>query len=106
MKEIPNLSYVRDLAAGDGVFEQKFIRIIKEEFPEEARKYKQHISLDEPRAAAEVVHKLKHKFNILSMTDAYGFAVKYEEQLQLGDMEMDEKFKSILQKITLYLKTI
>ncbi len=106
MQERPNLNYVRTLAAGDGDFEQKFIRIIKQEFPDEAATYLQHVRQDEPRAAAEIVHKLKHKFNILSMEKAYAFAVEYEEQLQLGNMKQDLDFRKILDTITRYLKTI
>ncbi|NHF58567.1 Hpt domain-containing protein [Flavobacteriaceae bacterium TP-CH-4] len=106
MEECPNLSYVQTLAAGDTDFEQRFIQIIKEEFPDEATLYLSHIRHDEPRAAAEIVHKLKHKFNILSMEKAYAFAVEYEEQLQIGDMKHDLDFRKILDTITRYLKTI
>ncbi len=106
MEEKPNLTYVKNLAGDDLAFEKKFIGIIKDEFPVEMATYLDHIKYDEPRAAAEIVHKLKHKFNILSMEQAYGFAVTYEEQLQLGDMKMDLDFRKLLDQITRYLKTI
>ncbi len=106
MEELPNLNYIKELAGDDKDFEQKFIAIIKEEFPVEMETYLNHISMEEPRAAAEIVHKLKHKFNILSLEQAYGFAVVFEEELQLGNMKMDRDFKTILKKIETYLKTI
>jgi len=106
MKETPNLKYIKELAGEDAEFEQKFIAIIKEEFPQEAGEYMQFIKNDQPRSAAEIVHKLKHKFNILSLEQAYLLAVDYEEELRKGHTELDNKFKSILKNIETYLKTI
>ena len=106
MKEQPNLNYVKELAGDDIEFEKKFIAIIKEEFPEEVDTYLKHLVADEPRAASEIVHKLKHKFNILSMEDSYKFAVAYEERLRTGNTEMDLDFRGILNTISSYLKTI
>jgi len=104
--EQPNLSYIKELAGDDTAFEQKFIAIIKEEFPVEALEYMQHIKNEQPRAAAEIVHKLKHKFNILSLGKAYILAVEYEEELRLGRTELHNKFITILKNIETYLKTI
>ncbi|MGB5370755.1 MAG: Hpt domain-containing protein [Flavobacteriaceae bacterium] len=106
MEELPNLDYIKELAGDDKDFEQKFITIIKEEFPLERQIYLDHILKDEPRAAAEIVHKIKHKFNILGLEEAYRFAVAFEEELHLGNRKMDEDFKAILKKIETYLKTI
>lgn len=106
MQDVPNLSYIKELSDGDAAFEEKFIRILKEEFPEEAQTYRVHIQKDEPRMAAEIVHKLKHKFNILSMTNAYTFAVAYEEKLRAGDAQSDAGFCTILDTIENYLNTL
>ncbi len=106
MEEKPNLTYIDNLAGDDQDFKAKFITIIKEEFPQEVNTYVEHIKSDEPRAAAEIVHKLKHKFNILSMEKAYRFSVDYEEELRRGNMKMNADFLNILQSITSYLKTI
>lgn len=106
MKEQPNLNYIKELAGEDVEFENKFIAILKKEFPEEEQTYLNHIMAEEPRAASEIVHKLKHKFNILSMEDAYNFAVAYEEDLRTGNAEMDLDFRRILKTIESYLKTI
>ncbi|MDE3742647.1 Hpt domain-containing protein [Maribacter polysaccharolyticus] len=106
MKEQPNLNYIKELAGEDVEFENKFIAIIKDEFPEEVDIYLNHIVAQEPRAASEIVHKLKHKFSILSMEDAYRFAVIYEEHLRTGNTDLDLDFRRILNTITSYLKTI
>jgi len=106
MIEKPNLSYIDNLAGDDVDFKEKFISVIKEEFPVEVTMYKDHISRNEPRAASEVVHKLKHKFNILSMVEAYALAVNYEEELRVGNKQKDVEFCSVLDCITNYLNTI
>tara|TARA_R110000796_G_scaffold104102_1_gene213775 strand:- start:161083 stop:161400 length:318 start_codon:yes stop_codon:yes gene_type:complete len=104
--EQANLSYIKELAGDDKVFEQKFITILKEEFPQEVQIYKDHIEKDEPRSAAEIVHKLKHKFNILSMEASYKFAVDFEEELRVGENKMHTDFNAILKYIQNYLNTI
>ena len=106
MQQPPNISYIKELSGEDRAFEQKFIKILKDEFPEEMRTYKEHIKQQELIRAAEMVHKLKHKFNILSMSNAYEFAVHYEEELREGRKELDVDFLPFLQTITNYLKTI
>tara|TARA_R110002049_G_scaffold63832_1_gene169301 strand:+ start:3749 stop:4069 length:321 start_codon:yes stop_codon:yes gene_type:complete len=106
MIETPNLNYIKELAGEDIEFEKKFIKIIKEEFPEEVDTYLGHIQTNELLMAAETVHKLKHKFNVLGLEKAYGYAVTYEENLREGNINMDMDFRAILQKITKYLTTI
>lgn len=106
MTETPNLNYIKELAGEDIEFEKKFIHIIKKEFPEEVDTYLEQIQTNELLMAAETVHKLKHKFNILGLEKAYGYAVTFEEDLREGNNKMDMDFRSILQKITKYLTTI
>lgn len=106
MTEVPNLNYIKELAGDDIEFEKKFISIIKKEFPEEVDTYLGQIRTNELLMAAETVHKLKHKFNILGLEQAYGYAVTYEEDLRDGNNKMDMNFRAILQKITKYLTTI
>lgn len=106
MQETPNLSYIKELSDGDTAFEQKFIGILKKEFPEEARTYVSHIENDRPRAAAEIVHKLKHKFNILSLSNSYAFAVAYEEKLRAGDTQSDRSFRMLLKMIQNFLNNL
>ena len=106
MQECPNLNYIKELSGDDTSFESRFIQILKDEFPEEVKIYSEHIEQQELVMAAEIVHKLKHKFNILSMSKAYEFAVRYEEELREGTMKMDIDFIKFLDTIKNYLKTI
>lgn len=106
MQEHPNLSYIKELSGSDSAFEQKFIQILKEEFPIEVQTYNGHINQKELNMAAELVHKLKHKFNILSMSKAYAFAIQYEEELRTGNMKMGVDFLKFLDTVKNYLKTI
>ncbi|WKB82694.1 Hpt domain-containing protein [Cellulophaga lytica] len=104
--EQPNLNYVHKLADGNTEFLNQFISIIKSEFPDENQTYINAINAKDNKASAEIVHKLKHKFNILGLEKAYGLAVTYEEQLLKGTYDLHDEFKLILERITTYLKTI
>lgn len=106
MQEAPNLNYIKELAGDDISFEKRFIKILKDEFPEETKEYYDYMEKEQLHDAAELVHKLKHKFNILSLSDAYVFAVSYEEELKLGNRSKDINFRKILDTIKIYLKTI
>lgn len=106
MQKAPNLDYIKTLAGDDLAFEQKFIGILKEEFPKELDGYTNYIAKQELKNAAEMVHKLKHKFNILSMTEAYEFAVVYEEALVEDDARGDSNFLEFLNQIKNYLNTL
>ena len=106
MTETPNLNYIKELSGEDTDFEKKFIDIIKQEFPVEVNTYCHHIEQNQWDMAAEIVHKLKHKFNILGMEQAYGLAVTYEENLRKRDTGLDKDFKEILNDISQYLRSI
>lgn len=107
MTEIPNLSYIKNLSGDDTVFEQKFITILKDEFPIEMQTYFDFVTKSKNyKDAAELVHKLKHKFNILSMENGYRLAVKHEEELLKKNDEFHADFMSILNQIENYLKTL
>ncbi|MDG4715904.1 Hpt domain-containing protein [Winogradskyella marincola] len=104
--EQPNLSYIESMSGGDKAFEQKLIDIIKAEYPSEKQVYYDNIAEDNFKAAAENVHKLKHKISILGLEKSYELAVKYEHNLIENSKEGKEDFESILQNITDYLETI
>ena len=106
MTETPNLNYIKELSGEDISFKKKFIDIIKQEFPEEVNTYCHHLEHNQWHMAAEIVHKLKHKFNILGMEQAYGLAVIYEENLRKKDTGLDKDFQEILNHISQYLRTI
>lgn len=104
--EQPNLNYVHKLADGNTDFLNEFVKIIKSEFPDEKQTYATAVEAKDNKASAEIVHKLKHKFNILGLEKAYSLAVTYEEQLLKGTYDLHTEFMLILDKITSYLKTI
>ncbi|MBQ4914664.1 Hpt domain-containing protein [Maribacter sp. MMG018] len=106
MIEQPNLKYVDDLAGDDVAFRQQFITILKEEFPKERETYIDHVENKRTKETAAIVHKLKHKFNILGMEEAYRLAVTYEKELLEGQITADAKFKMILDTIAGYIKNI
>ncbi|BDW91323.1 histidine kinase [Flagellimonas marinaquae] len=106
MREIPNLEYVDNLAEGDMVFRQKFIGILKEEFPTEQEEYLDTIKNALFREASEHVHKIKHKLNVLGLHNAYTLAVKHEKELRDGEQSFKDEFLLILKDVEHYLKTI
>ena len=106
MQEHPNLSYIKELSGDDAEFEQKFMRILKDEFPEESQTYYYHIENDELEMAAEIVHKLKHKFNILCLPNAYRLDVVYEEELRSGNKQKDDNLRVVLNQVKDYLNSL
>jgi HPt (histidine-containing phosphotransfer) domain-containing protein len=104
--EKPNLSYIRQLAGDDKSFEDKFITILKDEFPGEKENYLLALKDNRLKHTALIVHKLKHKLNILGLEEGYQIAVKYEEELHNGETSLSKSFLSILETIETYLKTI
>ena len=102
--ERPSLNYVENLVvARDAEFEKKFVTLLKSEFSWDLGKYLYHIKLDEPRAAAEIVHKLKYKISVLGMKKTFVFAEEHKERLHAGDASLDEDFKKILKRINVFL---
>ncbi len=106
MKEDPNLSYLEEIAGDDTDFEQRFVKLFKEEFLWEAGMYLRHIKRKEPRAAAEIVAKAKYKFSMLGLENSFDFVNTHEENLQIGDFSMHADFHKILKRISEFLKGI
>jgi len=104
--EQPNLSYIHSMSGGDKAFEQKLIDIIKIEFPEEKEVYYTNYTSKDFKQAAENVHKLKHKISILGLEKSYEIAVAFEENLLVGNTNLNDQFESILNTITNYLKQL
>ncbi|MBG47577.1 MAG: histidine kinase [Pseudozobellia sp.] len=104
LKEKPNLDYVVELVGTqDFEFQAKFVAIMKTEFTCDLGRYLYHIKIDEPRTAAEIVHKLKYKFSVLGMEKTFAFAEAHKEKLERGDAALDEDFKSVLKKVSNFL---
>lgn len=97
MEETPNFNYVEKLSGGDKEFEDHLIGIIKEEFPLEVETYFQNMEAANLQAAAENVHKIKHKISILGLERGYELADVYEEELKEENTRLTEKFNRILE---------
>lgn len=102
----PNLEYITQLADGDTEFEKQFISILQEEFPKEKSVYVKAIEEKDWHEAAQIVHKLKHKFNILSMHEGYKLAVAFEEELNAKNDKSNAAFIGVLETVDAYLKTL
>lgn len=107
LTEKPNLAYVVELVGTtDFDFEKKFVALLKAEFKWDLGKYLYHIKIDEPRSAAEIVHKLKYKFSVLGMTRAFEFAERHKERLHVGDSSLHNDFNEILKTVGAFLKSV
>lgn len=104
--EQPSLQYVHQLSGGDKAFEKKLLAVVVKEFPEEKVIYEGNMEKRAFAKAAENVHKLKHKFGILSLEKSYQVAIDYEEQLLKGEMGLRKDFESILERIQEFLLTL
>jgi hypothetical protein len=76
---------------------------VKKEWPQETEEYRQHITKEEYTIAAGVVHKLKHKFVLLSATQAYELASVHEKCLKEGNPQYVEEYENILLDLTHYI---
>ncbi len=103
MQEEPNLSYIKEIAGGDPTYIQKLIGIIKKEFPEERTMFLNLYDSKDYLKAAELVHKLKHKINILGLEKGHENARELENQLREGKSHGYSKFISTLENIENYL---
>lgn len=104
--ELPNLSYIDQLSAGNISFKEKLITVIKEEFPDEKEVYLANIQTKNYKEAAENVHKIKHKISILGLEKSYEIARTFENNLKEGNTNLKEDFKNILHVISEYLITL
>lgn len=104
--EQPNLSYFVELARGDKKLISELIEVLKTEFPEESKSYYKSLHSDDYNNISEHVHRVKHKFSILGLTEAYILANDYENDLRNAVTDKKEEFEKILTIISAYLKTI
>lgn len=106
MMDNPNLEYIVQLADGDTEFEQQFITILKEEFPKEKKAYLKSIKENNLAEAGQLVHKLKHKCNILGMENAYRLSVKFEDDLKANNIDRNVEFMYIMDLMETFIKKI
>ena len=104
--EAPNLDYIKKLSGGDSVFEKKLISVIKEEFPVERDQFEANIKAKDFLAAAQNVHKIKHKISILGLEESYRLADDFEEGLKRSDIKGSKDFIAVLDRISAFLEHI
>ncbi|PKA96960.1 hypothetical protein B0O79_0607 [Flavobacteriaceae bacterium MAR_2009_75] len=102
--EVPNTNYIKQLAGDDIAFEQQFITILKDEFPAEYKEYFEHVENDSYKETALIVHKIKHKFNILGLEESYHLAQAYEADLLLKKTVKAPEFKAVLDMVGDYIE--
>lgn len=104
--DIPNLSYIKELADGDAAFEANLIAILKKELPKEKEAFTESVRAKNYQNSAELVHKIKHKISILGLEKSYDFAISFEEELKNGNPKEYDTFLNILQSMEEFLMKI
>lgn len=94
--EQPNLKYIDELSGDNLEFRLKLIGILKKELPDEIQVYTNEMQNDSLSAAAQSVHKLKHKISILGLEKSYYIAEEYEDNLKNNSTTLAVDFESIL----------
>ncbi|WP_430399955.1 Hpt domain-containing protein [Flavobacterium sp.] len=94
--EQANLKYINELSGNDEGFKQKMISIVKLELPQEIESYRTLFEARNFKAAAEMVHKLKHKISVLGLEKSYYIAEKFEDNLKQGSTELKTEFENVL----------
>ncbi|WNM18876.1 Hpt domain-containing protein [Flavobacterium capsici] len=102
----PNIEYFEKLSQGDEKIKEKFIKVLKYEFPIETEEYFQNLLSNNLETTANSVHKLKHKIAIVGLEDDYYMADKYEEYLKKGKTKYKESFEATLKTINQFISKI
>jgi len=101
--ETPNLDYIYKMSGGDVGFEQKMISIIKTELAKEKEQFKEAMAASDHEAAAQMVHKLKHKISLLGLEDSYKKAHQFEDDLKEDSKVLEGDFIDILNNMTTFI---
>jgi HPt (histidine-containing phosphotransfer) domain-containing protein len=101
--EIPNLSFIKEIAGNDEAFQNSILEIIKKEFPEEVSLFKTNFLQKKYKEAANDVHKIKHKISLLGLEEGLEIATDFENELIKGEIKLHHNFLEILNKIHVYL---
>jgi hypothetical protein len=104
--EEPNFTYLNSFTAGDKAFEEKILKIIITEFPEEKNLYLNNMMLDKLDQAANNVHKIKHKISLLGLEQSYGVASQHELNLISNNTILHDDFIEILNTMARFLKEL
>ncbi len=98
-----NLDYIFKISKGDSGFIDQFWSLVKKEWPQETKEYRDLIQKGKHVAAASLVHKLKHKFVLLSATEGYELAQQHEKCLKVGSVQHVNAYEKILTDLTQFI---
>lgn len=101
----PNLSKVNEIADNDIEFRDKLLAIMQREFFVEKKIFLKAFHQKNNLESAAIVHKLKHKINLLSLEDGYRLATSFENQLLENNTILFHDFEIILKEIEKFLKS-
>ncbi|WP_130735769.1 Hpt domain-containing protein [Flavobacterium sp. J27] len=104
--EQPNTTYINQLSGDNVAFREKMIAILKRELPEEIQIYREQIQKNNFLAAAQSVHKLKHKVSILGLEKSYYLAETFEENLKENSIQLQKEFETILNAMDTFVKSL
>jgi hypothetical protein len=101
--ELPNLTFIKEIAEDDIPFQNSILDIIKKEFPAEVESFNKNFADKNYLEASKDVHKLKHKISLLGLKEGLVKASQFEKDLLENNIELHGDFVEILNKIDVYL---
>ena len=102
--ETPTLDYLNSMANGDDVFIQEILGVIQEELPVEHDEYCNHIDGENWEGAADLVHKIKHKFTIFGLESSVALANRHEKDLRDKSPVFHNQFNDLIDLIRKFVK--
>ena len=104
--EQPNLKYLKKLSSGNKLLEERFLIIIKNEFPTDVVEFYKKMEAKNFVSASKKVHKIKHKVAFLGLEKGYEITVQFENNLKNNSTELLLEFEAILESINQFIKTL
>jgi len=81
MKKEANWDHLKMICKDDDDCVETFRKVLLKELPNELQILNQSMESESLSSAAEIVHKIKHKFALVNMESAYQLSVIYEKEL-------------------------
>ena len=103
MKKDGSWAHLMKICQDDKDCLEKFRAVMLEELPTETEGLHMATKAQDLLAAAELVHKIKHKFALVEMKAAYQYALTYEVALKEGDSSGADTFVAYLELLHEFL---
>lgn len=101
--EEPNLNYIKKIAPGDKEFQHKILSIMRKEIIHESEVYKELLKQKEYKKLSQLIHKIKHKINILGMESSVQIANQIEYDLRTNNIPNLKKIELIIVQVKQFL---